>query len=515
MKKKIRNTGRRTLSICKQIILILVTLLLIALQITVCYYVIFTASKIKWLYFIITILGYCCVISLIDKDMVSGFKLIWIIVILVFPFLGTIFYIACGNGRTFPNRKVKKIRNYLNQYLPKNIDITTIKEDDGIAYKHVAATNKGCKLPPHHNTQIKYYNDIGHKFNDMLEDIKKAQKYVFIEFFIISSGQLLSELINVLEEITLRGVEVKIIYDDFGSKRGLKEQDLKKIKRISPNLIITKFAPLGVSINLTVNYRDHRKMVIIDGKVGYVGGDNIADEYANLITRFGHWRDNAIRMEGEAIDNLVFMFAETWYLSTKVKLNLDNYRVSYQLMQDSLVYPYSDGPTDNRNPAVDLYVSMIQNAKNYIYISTPYFIIDQEFINSLVMASRSGVDVKILIPGIPDKKTVYILTKSHFGKLLREGVRIYTYTKGFNHAKNFICDDAYATIGSVNVDYRSLYLHFENGVYIFNDPMIQQLKQDFLDDCEQGKELTFEVWNKRKWYIKVFEFILKVFSTLM
>lgn len=515
MKKSFRNNGRKTLSIFKQIILVIVSLILIFMQIALLYLVLFTASHITWLYFLINIIGYCCVIALIGKDMVSSFKLVWIVIILIFPFPGTILYLTCGDGRTFPIRKVRKIEKYLSQYSSDVIDIEPIKKRDWIAYKHVSATLNSCGLSPHYNTQIKYYSDIDKKFKEMIEDIRKAEHYVFIEFFIISSGFMLNELIEVLKEVTNRGVEVKIIYDDFGSKKGLKESDLSRIKKISPNLIITKFAPLGATLNLKMNYRDHRKIVVIDGKVGYVGGDNIADEYANYITRFGHWRDNAIRLEGEAIDNLVFMFAETWYLSTKVKLDMDKYRVSYKRPSQSLVYPYCDGPTDNRNPAVDLYVSMIQNARDYIYISTPYFIIDQNFIDSIVMAKKSGVDVKILIPGVPDKKTVYILTKGHFGKMLREGVKIYTYTPGFNHAKNFICDDLYATVGTVNVDYRSLYLHFENGVYIHNDPMIEELKRDFLDDVSKSEELTYEMWKKRKWYIKILEFILKIFATLM
>lgn len=515
MNKRIRNIGRASLSIFKRIILVIVTLLLIALQALTLYSVIFTASQIQWLYILINIIGYCCVISLIDKDMVSSFKLIWIIIILIFPFVGTIFFITCGDGRTFPIRKVRKINEYLSQYMVKVNDLSTVKAFDETAYKHVSVVNNGCGFYPHTNTLVKYYSDIDLKLKDLLIDLKNATKYVFIEYFIISSGKMLDALMDVLEEITSRGVEVKIIYDDFGSKRGFKEKDLKRIKTMSPNLIITKFAPLGVSLNLAVNYRDHRKIVVIDGKIGYVGGDNIADEYANYITRFGKWRDNAIRMEGEAVDNLIFMFAETWYLSTKHKLEMNNYRTGYSVKTDNLVFPYDDGPTDSKNPAADLYTSMIQNAKKYIYISTPYFIIDQDFINNLILASKSGVDVKILIPGIPDKKTVYILTQAHFGKLLREGVKIYKYTPGFNHAKNFICDDKYATIGTVNVDYRSLYLHFENGVYIVNDETVNKLKQDFVKDIEQSTELTYEEWKKRKWYIKIYEFILKVFSTLM
>lgn len=514
MKQNKRHIGRRTLSIFKQIILILVTLVLLALQLITLYYVIFTASKIKWLYFFVYLLGYICVIDLIGKDMVGSFKLIWIIIILIFPFVGTIFFITCGDGRTFPTRKIRKIKAYLKNYMVHDQDLTTEIELDDTASKHISILHNGCKLYPSSNTRLRYYKNIDNKFHDMLEDIAKAKKFIFIEYFIISSGIMLNRLIEALDKASNRGVEIKIIYDDFGSKTTLKHDDLKKLQTIK-NLKINKFAPFGLTLNITINYRDHRKMIVIDGEIGYVGGDNIADEYANYITRFGYWRDNAIRLEGKAVDNLVYMFSETWFLSTKEMLNIEKYRSNQDIESNNIVFTYSDGPTDDLNPAADLYLSIIQNAKKYIYISTPYFIIDQEFINNLVMASKSGVDVRILIPGIPDKKTVFLLTQSHFGKLLREGVKIYKYTPGFNHAKNMICDDKYATIGSVNIDYRSLYLHFENGVYVYDDKIISELKNDFENDLNISEEISYDAWKKRKWYVKVIGFILKLFSTLM
>lgn len=512
--KKLRNVGRRTISIFKQIILIIITLALIALQIALIYGLLFEAANIQFLYIFIKVLGFICVVNLIDKEMISSFKIIWIIIILVFPFVGTIFYLFAGDERTFPKKKSRKVRSYVNTFIPSQKDLKSLKEEDDVLYKHVSVITRGCDFPYYRNTEVTYFNHIDEKVERMLEDIKNAKKYIFIEYFIISSGKLLDNLIEALTVASSNGVIIKICYDDFGSKTNLKAADIKRLKAI-PNLKLVKFAPLGFTLNLTVNYRNHRKTLIIDGEIGYMGGDNLADEYANYITRFGYWRDNGVRIYGEGVNNLIYMFAETWYLSTKEMLEINDYISPVKTQDNYVVMPYADGPTDNRNPAHDLYVSMINNAKDYLYISTPYLIIDRDFLNELIMAARSGVDVRILVPGIPDKKTVYLMSRSHFGELLKAGVKIYKYTPGFNHAKNFICDDKYGTVGSVNVDYRSLYLHFENGLFINDNEIVQEMRKDFEDSLKESEEITYEVWKKRPAISKIIEFVLKVFSTLM
>ena len=238
-------------------------------------------------------------------------------------------------------------------------------------------------------------------------------------------------------------------------------------------------------------------------------------EYVNLKDKYGYWRDNAVRIEGEAVYNTLISFAESWYISTKEILDIAKYKSKKSIKTNNIVIPFMDGPTDKYNPASDIYTSITNNAKDYLYISTPYLIIDNEFLNHLCNASNSGVDVRILVPGIPDKKLVYILTQSHFGKLLESGVKIYKYTPGFNHAKNYICDDLFGVVGSINLDYRSLYLHFENGVYIYNDEEIKKMKENFLYDLSFSEEIKLEDWKKRKWYKKIIEFILKTFSPLM
>jgi len=512
--KKLHHVGRRTLSFFKRFILIIISLLLIILQLVGLYAILFTASSFEWLYITVELIGIICVIDLMTKDMVCNYKIVWIVLILAFPFVGAVFYIFCGDERTFPKRKSAKIKKYLNTYIPEKKNLDELKEIDPVLYKHISVLVSGCDFPYYKNTNVLFYSDINEKKNQLIDDLNKATKYIFIEYFIISSGKMLDEIIEALNDASRRGVEIKIIYDAFGSNKNFSPSDLKKIKK-NQNLQIVKFAPFGITLNLTVNYRDHRKIVVIDGKVGYVGGDNIADEYANYIERFGIWRDNAVRLEGDAVTNLVYMFAETWYLSTKKMLNVEEYKTTYECKSTSVIMPYSDGPTDKRNPAIDLYASLANNAKDYLYISTPYLIIDRDFLHELIMAKRSGVDVKILLPGIPDKKMVYLMTRSHYGMLLKEGIKIYEYTPGFNHAKNFICDDAYGVVGTVNVDYRSLYLHFENGVFISDLTSVLKMKENFLSDLEKSKEINYKLWQKRPIFIKIIEFILKIFSTLM
>lgn len=514
MKKEHQKSERARRSIFQKIAIAIVSVIILAFQIMLYYFLMIDVRAVPIINFIVRIIGLLCVISLFSINMCSSYKLIWSIIILVFPFAGTLFYILLGNQRSFPKRKYRKIHKYLDPYLPKNDYLQFYKNMDPVGYKHAKIIEKATKFPSYSNTKVTFFNEISTKYQEMLEDMKHAEKYIFMEYFIISSGTMLDEIIEVLQEKGAQGVEIKICYDTIGTKNTLKRRDIKRLMAI-PNLKISKYEPLGITFNPAVNYRDHRKMTIIDGKIAYIGGDNIADEYINVKKRFGYWRDNAVKLRGDAVETCVYLFAETWYMSTKETIHIFDYVSKYSVPEtNNLVTPYGDGPTDPNNPAYDLYCSLAANAKDYLYISTPYLIIDDEFINNLVLAAKSGVDVRILVPGIPDKKIIYSITSGHFGELLRAGVKIYSYKPGFTHAKNYICDDKYATVGTINVDYRSLYLHFENGVLLMNDPSIQEIKHDFLMALDQSEEITYEAWCKRSWFKKVWQLLLKVFSPL-
>ena len=349
----------------------------------------------------------------------------------------------------------------------------------------------------------------------MLNTIKNAKKYVFLEYFILSDGVLLEELISVLAELGNKGIEIKIIYDDIGSKRALSSKTINRLIDI-PNLKLAVYEPLGLNINPAVNYRDHRKICIVDGLYAYCGGDNLADEYIHLKKRFGFWRDNALFYDGEAVFSFIAMFLNMWYSSTKEKIDVVKYIPKYEAKETTgFVIPFSDGPDCDKHVAYDVFLSLITSATKTLYISTPYFIIDDEMINAICLAKKSGVDVKLLVPKIPDKKTVFMLTRAHYKKLLYNGIEIYEYIPGFNHAKNIIVDDKYAFCGTINMDYRSLFLHYECGSVISLNAEVKEMSKDFLAACAVSDNYTLDEWNDRNIFGKFFAFLLRIFAPML
>lgn len=514
--KNFYKIDRTKMTTTKKVVLTIISIIILIFQLFL-YYLIFVESKnISWFTAIVRIIGVIIVITLFNNStMCSTYKLIWSSIVLFFSFAGPLLYLLFGNQRSLPKSKSKKVNNYLTLQVYKNDNLDKLKETDIKGYKYVKLLQSSLEMPVYTNVSVDFYDEIDKKHQRLLEDLKSAQKFIYIEMFIISSGKMLDSIIEILEIKAKENVEIKILYDDVGSKVTLNKSSFERMKMI-PNIEIERYEPLGFSINPAVNFRDHRKIVIIDGKIGYVGGDNLADEYANWITKYGTWRDNALRIEGEAVNSLVIMFSETWYMSSRTFIDTkSHFSFDNKFQNNSFVYPYCDGPTNNSNPAYELYESLAMNAEKYLYISTPYIAIDDEFINSIINACKSGVDVRILVPGIPDKKLVYKITQSFYGDILKNGGKIYEYSKGFNHAKNYITDDKYAVCGTINVDYRSLYLHFENAILLINDKSIIEMKENFLKDISESKEVTYEQWNKRSIFTRLLQFVLKVFSSLI
>ena len=312
----------------------------------------------------------------------------------------------------------------------------------------------------------------------MLEELKKAEKFIFFEYFIVNHGEMWNSILEILEEKAKKGVDVRVMYDDLGCLSTLKssypkELDKKGIKCVAFN----KLKPFA---GVIMNNRDHRKILVIDGKVAFSGGINIADEYINKITKYGHWKDNAIRVKGDAVWNYTVMFLSIWNSFrhedgdyTKFKYKFDNN------INNGFVIPYGETPLDEEVTGEDIYLNIINQANKYVYIFTPYLIIDTDVINALNLAAKRGVDVRVVIPGIPDKKVVYTLSESYVEPLIKGGVKVYKYTPGFVHSKVFVADDNIATVGTINMDYRSLYLHFECGCYFENVDVIKDIKKRF------------------------------------
>lgn len=436
------------------------------------------------------------VLGLIKESVRLSNDLPWIILILIFPIFGTILLITIG--RNYSRNKLlksifkqeKKYDKYLNQ------DVGIIKEIESKKLDNIKYLLNRTNYTVSKNNKITYYN-FGEKFYpELLKELKKAEKFIFMEYFIINKGTMWNGILDVLKDKASKGVDVRILYDDMGSIAMLSTKYPKELESYGIKCIpFNKVMPFK---GIFMNNRDHRKMTIIDGKVAFSGGVNLSDEYININSKLGIWKDNGIKIVGDGIWNLTVMFLTMWNANVNMDKNIEKFKYSFndETKDNGYVIPYGVAPLHKDLIGEDVYINMINSAKNYLYIMTPYLIIDTDMINSLIRASKRGVDVRIIVPGIPDKKIVYTLTSSFFKTLHNNGVKIYKYEKGFVHSKVFLSDDVRSVVGTINMDYRSLYLHFENGIYIENNSEITKIKKDFVetfDDCNVLKDNDVKV----------------------
>ena len=466
-----------------------------------------------------TIISALVVLWIINKSDNPAYKLAWIIPILIFNITGGVLYIILGNKKPSKNmrRELEKVQFRTSKVLYQDIDvIKEIEQDNKTVLGHSNYINNASGFPIYKNTEVKYYKSGEDNYEDLIKELKKAKKYIFMEYFIIEEGKMWNSILEILEQKAKEGLDVRLMYDDMGCISLLpygydKELEKKGIKCIAFN----PFKPL---LSLAMNNRDHRKITVIDGHTGFTGGINLADEYINEKIRFGHWKDTGIMLKGDAVWNLTIMFLEMWNAIRKTDDNFLIYRPQVNqvetIVNDGYVQPYGDSPLDEEIVGENVYMNIINSAKDYVYIFTPYLIIDNEMMTSLCLAAKRGVDVKIVTPGIPDKKTVFKLTRSYYPQLIAAGVKIYEYTPGFIHAKVFICDDEIATVGTINMDYRSLYLHFECGVYLYKTKCIKDIKQDAIDTIAVSHEFSKEDLKDSRRHA-LWQAILRVFAPLM
>lgn len=469
--------------------------------------------------FICTIISVIVVFWIINKNDNPAYKLAWIIPILIFNITGGLLYILIGNKK--PSKKMRyhleEVEKKTSKYLKQNQEILDeIKERSKTVYGHVNYINNAAGFPMYKNTEVKYYNVGEDNYEDLLKELKKASRYIFMEYFIIEEGKMWNSILEILEQKAKEGVDVRLMYDDMGCISILpygydKILEKKGIKCIAFN----PFKPL---LSLVMNNRDHRKITVIDGHTGFTGGMNLADEYINEKVRFGHWKDTGIMLKGQGVWSLTMMFLEMWNANRQTDEDFSIYKPEIHqletIINDGFVQPYGDSPLDEEVVGENVYLNIINSAKNYIYIFTPYLIIDNEIMTALCLAAKKGVDVKIVTPGIPDKKTVFKLTRSYYPQLIKSGVKIYEYTPGFIHGKVFICDDKIATVGTINMDYRSLYLHFECGVYLYKCKCINEIKKDVINTISRSRQFTEkDIKGGRR--NSLFQAILRVFAPLM
>jgi len=435
-----------------------------------------------------SILSILIVLGILKDSIHLSNDLPWVILILIFPIFGTILLITIGRNYS-KNKLLKSILNKEKEYenyLEQDSKIKKEIEDNKL--DNINYLINRTKFVISKNNKVTYYN-FGEKFYpELLKELKKAEKFIFMEYFIVNKGVMWNSILDILKEKAKNGVDVRIIYDDMGSISMLTTKYPKELASYGIKCIpFNKITPFK---GIFMNNRDHRKMTIIDGKVAFSGGVNLSDEYININSKLGVWKDNGIKIVGDGIWNLTVMFLTMWNANIKTDTNILIFKHDFknQIKNDGYVVPYGVGPFHPDLIGEDVYLNMINSAKDYLYIMTPYLIIDSEMVNSLIRAAKRGVDVRIIVPGIPDKKIVYTQTTSFFKVLHDSGVKIYKYKKGFVHSKVFLSDDIRAVVGTINMDYRSLYLHFENGIYLENNSEIKEIISDFeetLKDCHK------------------------------
>ena len=544
----------------------------------------FAGQKAGWVYSLFHFIAMILVLRIYGSHKTASIRMTWMLVILILPIFGAALYLLIGlNGHTLKMRKrYKDIDQILLPLLPANEDVAqSAKEKDGRLGGIVEYLRRQAGYPVYRNTKVEYYDDAEKGFEAQKRDLAKAEKFIFMEYHAIEDAECWHELRDVLAERAKNGVEVRVFYDDMGSLGFINTDFVKRTEEFGIQCRV--FNPFAPGLNLFLNNRDHRKITVIDGKVGFTGGYNLANEYFHRTEPFGFWKDTGLRLEGDAVQSLTVTFLEMWnavseadkddldftkYLyesnavfmmakeekerlekkvglkpDKKVEAFFENQAEHIRKEQEEyynntketilgdmkyiadtdgtegaglgFVQPYADQPMDDIHVGEDVYISMAESAQQYVWFITPYLIITDEMAHAFSLAARRGVDVRIITPGIPDKKIVYSVTRSYYNCLARNGVRIFEFTPGFCHAKMSIADDLMATCGTINLDYRSLYHHFENGCLYADCDAVMDTKRDFEETFAKCREVTGYYVSGRGAFLRFGQMLLRLAAPLM
>lgn len=479
-----------------------------------------------FLYFDISlkIISLVAVIIIINRHSNPTYKLAWVVPILVFPMFGGLFYLfITGQMHTKVFfKKLSDLEKNITKNYPQNVEV----------FSEISA------LHPERETTVRYINNVsGHnayrcfqaqyfslgeeQFESILCELEKAQKYIFLEYFIVKEGVMWNTILEVLKRKAAEGVDVRVMYDGMGSMTLLPKDYPKTLESYGIKCRI--FSPFTPFLSAIQNNRDHRKILVIDGKVAYTGGINLSDEYINVDYPYGHWKDMGVMLKGEAAFSFAMMFLQLWWHTTRETENIcqfepDFTREEKQLLEKNscgYVMPYSDMPHDKYQTGEYIYLDIINKAKKYVYITTPYLILDHEMVVALTNAAQSGVDVKIICPLVADHWYARCVAYSYYKELTEAGVKLYEYTPGFIHGKTFCCDDEIAVVGSINLDYRSLYLHFECAAWFLDSPVVYSLLNDFNDTVKKCRLITVDYCTKIPPLQKLLNACLRLFAPLM
>lgn len=576
------NTQETKAAVKNGVVRMVFAVISILLEVVVLLSLLYLAGqKAGWVYSAIRFLGAMVVLRIYGSHKTASIRMTWMLVILLIPIFGTALYVMIGlNGHTLKMRKrYEDIDKILFPMLPDGEkEAENARKRDGRLGGIVDYIRRNAGYPVYQNTKVEYFDDAEKGIEAQKKDMAKAEKFIFMEYHAIEDAESWHEIRDVLAERVKAGVEVRVFYDDMGSLGFINTDFVKRTEEYGIQCRV--FNPFAPGLNLFLNNRDHRKITVIDGKVGYTGGYNLANEYFHKTEPFGFWKDTGVRLEGDAVQSLTVTFLEMWnaisgedrddkdfkkymfnssaaYVMQEkdrkiqddpklskerresiakgretIEKNRDAYfeKMRAEISQDEkyladttpiegsslgFVQPYADTPMDDIHVGEDVYISMAESAQKYAWFITPYLIITDEMCHAFSLAARRGVDVRIITPGIPDKKLVYSLTRSYYNGLTRNGVRVFEFTPGFCHAKMSIADDLMATCGTINLDYRSLYHHFENGCLYADCDAVMDTKRDFEETFKQCKEVTEYYTDGRGAFLRLSQLLLRLAAPLM
>ena len=455
---------------------------------------------------------------LLNTDMDATAKITWLLVIMLLPAVGAPLYCYTRSnmGKRMLKKKLQHLVESTRDSIPQNQEVLSrLKEaNPGAAALARYMHRTGC-FPVYDNTEVKYYPQGEDKWRDLLQALEQAEHFIFLEYFIIDEGLMWGRVLEILAQKAKEGVDVRVMYDGTCEFSTLPHDYPKRLRALG--IQCKMFAPMTPFVSTHYNYRDHRKIAVIDGHTAFTGGVNLADEYINRRPRFGHWKDTAIRLRGEAVPSFTLMFLQMWGVDEK-NLEIDRF-LAYPTCPPAeargFVLPYGDCPLDDDKVGERVYMDMLNRAENYVYIMSPYLILDGEMETALKFAAERGVDVRLVLPGIPDKKIPWALAKTHYSSLLASGVKIYEYSPGFVHAKVFLADDKEAVVGTINLDYRSLYHHFECAAFLYDTPCLTDIRSDMEETMAKSTLVEKNFMAQESLRVRLTGFLMKGLAPLL
>jgi len=473
-----------------------------------------------WIYVGTTVLDVFMIVYIINSGENPSYKIAWLAAIAILPVFGGLVYlfVRLKIGKRFYIKLEELSSQYSQKYLMQNKTVMEELAKSDIRTANLAKYLEKNGFPIYKNTEATYFRLGEEQFEAMLGELERAERFIFMEYFIISDGYMFGKISEVLIRKARSGVDVRLMYDGIGTNMAMR---MRRFKHLAANgvqcKIFNKFTP---SLSIFQNNRDHRKIVVIDGHTAFTGGTNIADEYINRKVRFGHWKDTAIMLKGEAVRSFTVMFLQIWDMTDKQKTEDYSSILLPDIptppkMEQSYMIPYSDTPLKGETIGKMVYIDIVNNAENYVYITTPYLVLDNELLTALEFAAEKGVDVRILTPHIPDKKYMRLIALRYYPRLIQHGVKIYEYTPGFIHAKSFVSDDTVAVVGTINLDYRSLYLHYECACLMYRSPAVEEIRDDFLDAQSISTLITTEYCNTRPIHERAVGWLLNLIAPLL